>query len=340
MNSHQLGPISQFGVSRVTQVAMNGTRQAASGTRIVIPSGARNLLSSLTAVNASRNIVRLLAAAVLVWGASYAPNASAQAPGQSTFNTPEEAVKALVAAAKDENQSALQKLFGPEYNKLMSGDAVEDKKDLDDFSAALQDSAQLLQVDANKYTVTAGKDAWPTPIPVSLKDGKWFFDTKAGLEEVIDRRIGENELSAIETCRAYAVAQWEYYTQGDWDRDGVAQYAQHLISTSGKHDGLYWETTEGENPSPLGALVAAARAQGYEPSSAAPAPTAKPATPARAANSGSSAPAGKSFAATTKSSGAEDAPEMPRAPYHGYYFKILTRQGPHAPGGKFSYIIN
>ena len=348
MNSDRSSPISEVAEAGLTTIhdAIRDT---------VIPSGARygspsrllamNLLSSLTATNASRNnasrnIVRSFAIAVILCGAFYAPSASAQAPGQSTFNTPEEAVKALVSAAKDEDQAALQKLFGPEYNKLMSGDAVEDKKDMDDFAAAIQESAQLLQVDATKYTVTAGKDAWPTPIPVVLKDGKWFFDTTAGLEEVLDRRIGENELSAIETCRAYAVAQWEYYTQGDWDHDGLAEYAQHLISTPGKHDGLYWETGEGESPSPLGALVAAARAQGYEPSSAASAPAAKTATSARVANSASSAPAAKSFAATSKSSGAEDAPEMPRAPYHGYYFKILTRQGPHAPGGKFSYIIN
>ncbi len=262
----------------------------------------------------------VLIAVFVIGGSFYASPASAQSPGQSTFNTPEEAVKALVAAAKDEDHAAMEKLFGPEYNKLMSGDPVEDKKDMDDFSAAIQDSAQLLQVDAAKYTVTAGKDAWPTPIPLvqngTPKDGKWFYDTKAGLEEVLDRRIGENELSAIETCRAYAVAQWEYYTQGDWDHDGVAEYAQHLISTPGKHDGLYWETAEGETPSPLGALVAAARAQGYGPKQA----------PTATGGNGASA--------------AQEISELPRAPYHGYYFKILTKQGPHAPGGKFSYLIN
>jgi len=79
---------------------------------------------------------------------------------------------------------------------------------LDDFAAAVQESADLVQVDDNTYTVTVGKDAWPTPIPLSMKDGKWFFDTDAGLQQVLDRRIGENELAAIETCRAYALAQW------------------------------------------------------------------------------------------------------------------------------------
>lgn len=224
-------------------------------------------------------------------------------------------MKALVAGTKNEDRAALEKVFGSDYNKLLSGDAVEDKKDMDDFAAALQESTQLLQVDGAKYTLTAGKDNWPTPIPVVQKDGKWFFDTKAGLEEVLDRRIGENELSAIETCRAYAEGQWEYYTQGDWDHDGVAEYAHRLISTPGKHDGLYWETSEGETPSPLGALVAAAQAEGYGP---------KPATPDVAGKGGAAA----------------EPLELPRAPYHGYYFKILTRQGLHAPGGKFSYLIN
>jgi hypothetical protein len=258
----------------------------------------------------------VLTVGLLIGGNLYVSPASAQTPGQSSFNTPEEAVKGLVAAAKDEDHAALQKIYGADYNKLLSGDPVEDKKDMDDFSVAIQENAQLLQVDAKKYTVTAGKTEWPTPIPVVQKDGKWFFDTSAGVEEILNRRIGENELSAMETCRAYAFAQWEYYTQGDWDHDGVAEYAQRLISTPGKHNGLYWETSEGETPSPLGALVAAAQAQGYGPKLAAPGTAAK----------GGGADA--------------EAPELPRAPFHGYYFKILTRQGPSAPGGKFSYIIN
>jgi hypothetical protein len=142
-----------------------------------------------------------------------------------------------------------------------------------------------------------------------------MFDTKAGLEEVINRRVGENELSAIATCRAYAVAQWEYYTEGDWDHDSVAEYAQRLISTPGKHNGLFWETPEGENPSPLGKLIAAASAEGY---------VSEQKTPDAAGKGGSD----------------EELLTFDREPYHGYYFKILTRQGSHAPGGKYSYIIN
>ena len=288
-----------------------------------------------------RRTAPFLIAAFVFGGSFYASPVSAQAAGQATFNTPEEAVKALVAAAKVEDRATMEKLFGPEYHKLMSGDPVEDKKDMDDFAAALQDSAQLLQVDSTKYTVTAGKDAWPTPIPVVLKDNKWFFDTSAGIDEVLNRRVGENELAAIETCRAYAVAQWEYYTQGDWDHDSVAEYAQHLISTPGKHDGLYWETAEGDRPSPLGALIAAARSEGYAPKQDAPAGKGSAAKDTTTGTTpGTKGNAFKADAPAGTAGKGEEAPEMPRAPYHGYYFKILTKQGPHAPGGKFSYLIN
>jgi hypothetical protein len=257
----------------------------------------------------------VFAAALALAGATLPRVASAQTAGQSTFDTPEAATKALATAAKNEDRAALEKLFGADYNKLLSGDPVEDKKDLDDFAAGAQESTDLVQVDDNSYTVTVGKDAWPTPIPLNMKDGKWFFDTAAGLQQVLDRRIGENEFATIETCRAYALAQWDYYMQGDWDHDGVAEYAQRLISTPGKHDGLYWETTEDGTPSPLGALVAQAQAEGYGP---------KPAVPGAAGKGGSDL----------------ETPAIPRAPYHGYYFKILTAQGPHAPGGKYSYLIN
>jgi hypothetical protein len=244
------------------------------------------------------------------------PNTYAQTPTQSTFSSPDDALQALVSAAKDKDRAALGKVFGPDYDKLLTGDEVEDSKDLDAFSSAASESAQLQKVNDSKFVVTVGQDNWPTPIPIVQKDGKWLFDTKAGLEEALNRKIGENELSAIATCRAYAVAQWEYYTEGDWDRDGVAEYAQRLYSTPGKHDGLYWETSEDDKPSPLGKLVAAARAEGYGP---------KAETPDAAGKGG----------AQEKEAVSEE-----RAPYHGYYFKILTRQGSAAPGGRYGYVIN
>ncbi len=275
----------------------------------------------------------LLASLLLTGGTFFVSAASAQTPGQSTFNTPEEAVKALVAATKDENRTALEKIFGSDYKQLLSGDPVEDKKDLDNFSAAVQESAQLQQVDATKYTMTAGHFEWPAPIPVVQKDGKWFFDTASGVEAIQDRRIGENELSAIETCRAYAMAQWEYFTEGDWDHDGVREYAKRIISTPGNHDGLFWETDGDENKSPLGTSIAAAQARA-EAKGVPPGPAPRPA-PAQGAASPTAAPAG--------AKGATEELEnisLPQTPYYGYFFKILTAQGPNAPGGKYSYIIN
>jgi Protein of unknown function (DUF2950) len=240
----------------------------------------------------------------------------AQAAAQEVFSSPQEAMSALVQAVEEKDQSALAKIFGPDYDQLRSGDPVEDNKDLNAFAAGLEQNAQLRKDSDAKYTVLAGKENWPTPIPIVNRGEDWVFDTKAGLEEILNRRIGENELSAITTCRAYVVAQWEYYTGDDGDHDGIAEYAQRFISTPGEHDGLYWETSGDEKPSPLGQLVAEARAEGYGPQ-------------------------GQGAAGQSKTQPAESsASARPRHPYHGYYFKILTRQGPSAPGGKFSYIIN
>jgi hypothetical protein len=234
------------------------------------------------------------------------PKTQTQAVKQETFSTPEETVQALIKAATSKDHAAFMKVFGPDSDQLLSGDPVEDNKDLEDFSTALQESSKLQKDNDTTYTLVVGKNNWSTPIPIVKRDGRWLFDTKAGLDEVLNRRIGENELSAIETCRAFVVAQWEYFTEGDWDEDAVAAYAQKFVSSPGRHDGLYWEISPDERPSPLGPLVAAARAEGYGPKE------------------------------QTQGAGSK----RERHPYHGYYFKILTRQGPHAPGGKYDYIIN
>jgi hypothetical protein len=240
--------------------------------------------------------------------------AQKEAPKQALFSTPEDAVNALVSAAEAKDQAAMTAIFGPEREKLLSGDPVEDRNALERFAGNLRKSSQLEKAGDTKFTLLVGDDKFPFPIPIIQQAGQWRFNTAAGLEEILNRRIGRNELSAIMTCRACVVAQWEYFTQPlDTSQDGLAVYAQRFISTPGKRDGLYWDTPEGAPPSPLGSLIAEARAEGY------------PAGRARsteAAAKGSAAPAPK------------------RSPYHGYYFKILTRQGPHAPGGKYSYIIN
>jgi len=236
--------------------------------------------------------------------------AAIPAPAQERlFATPEEARDALVAAVKAKDQAALTAIFGPEREKLMSGDAVEDNNALEHFGAELEKAATLEKVDENKYTLKAGDEHWPMPIPIVKQDNQWRFDTAAGEEEILNRRIGRNELSTIGSCRAYALAQWEYFSEApDICRDGLAVYAQKFISTPGKKDGLYWATTTDQEPSPLGSSIAEARAEGY---------------------------------GVGKSASVISAIAKPkRLPYHGYYYKILTRQGPHAPGGKFSYLIN
>ncbi|MGB9429985.1 MAG: DUF2950 domain-containing protein [Gammaproteobacteria bacterium] len=225
---------------------------------------------------------------------------------QQTFSSPELAMQALVQATQTKNHQAIDRIFGPAADKLLSGDPVADDKHLTDFATGLHESARL-QKNGNQYILLVGKNQWPFPVPIVQQGGNWRFDTQAGLEEILNRRIGENELSAIMTCRAYVVAQWQYFTDGDWGHDGVAAYAPKFISSPGQHDGLYWETTAGEPSSPLGTLVAAARAEGYGPQN----------RPAQATGS-----------------------KAPHAPYHGYYFRILTRQGLHAPGGKYDYTIN
>lgn len=231
---------------------------------------------------------------------------------QTTFSSPEEARQALVDAAKARDVDRLATIFGAGYHKLLSGDEIEDKQELEHFAVALDRSATLEKKDGSKFILAIGEDNWPFPIPIVRRSESWSFDTAAGMEELLNRRIGENELSAISTCRAYVLAQWEYFTEGDHDNDGVAEYAQHLLSAPGQKDGLYWDTVEGEQPSPLGALVADARIEGYR--------MVKGTKPAAAVN-----------VATAGGRG---------MPYHGYFFRILKRQGSHAPGGKYDYVIN
>ena len=189
---------------------------------------------------------------------------------------------------------------GPLDRHRAPGDVVEAAEERELFVHRLKEKVNLVSESDTKEALQLGADGWPFPIPLVKQGGQWFFDTEAGKEEILNRRIGANELGAIHVCRAYVQAQREYASE---DRgDGILEYAQHLRSTPGKHNGLFWPAKPGEELSPLGPLVAAARVEGYH----------------RAA----------------KMLNDE------QAPYHGYYFKILTRQGKHAAGGKYDYIIN
>lgn len=160
----------------------------------------------------------------------------------------------------------------------------------------------LVRVSDTRVILEVGDDLWPFPVPIVKKDGGWFFDTDAGKDELLSRRVGKNELGTLSAMRACVDAQREYASD-DRDGDGVLEYAQRLVSSAGKQDGLYWPRAFDSDESPLGPLMAFAQAEGYSPE-------------------------------------LREVKEVERGPYHGYYFKILTRQGKHAPGGTYGYIIN
>ncbi len=223
------------------------------------------------------------------------------APTQKLFSTPEDALKGLVEAVKIHDKAALDQIFGPSSKDLLSGDAVQDAAESEEFSRHVAEKTSLVKENDSKVIISIGNENWPFPIPLVKTDGQWHFDTEAGREEILNRRIGEDELTAILVCRTYVKAQREYVLQ-DWDGDGILAYAQKLRSDPGKKNGLFWRHEPGEPASPLGELVAQARMAGY-----------------------------KKEKSLFK--------EQP-IPFHGYYFKTLTRQGKNAPGGKYNYIIN
>jgi DUF2950 family protein len=217
---------------------------------------------------------------------------------QRSFASPEEATTALVNAIKAGDQKALLDILGPEARSLVySGDKVADRNAMQRF-AAQYERAHRLEAGGGKVILYVGQDDYPLPIPVVPDGTVWRFDSRAGKEEILNRRIGRNELDTVQVCLAYVDAQREYYSE-DRNADGVREYAQRFASSPGKHDGLFWETKPGEKPSPIGPLVVQARAEGYR-------------------------------------RGQRGSP----APYHGYYYRILTAQGPAAQDGAYSYLAH
>ncbi len=183
---------------------------------------------------------------------------------QKTFASPEDAVKALIDAAKAGNQEELMAIFGPSAREVLSsGDPVVDKQTREQFVSAYDDKHGLVPDSDGKVTLQIGKEDWPFPIPIVKKNQQWVFDTKKGKEELINRRIGRNELNTIQTCLAYVDAQREYAGK-DRDGDGLFEYAQKFVSTPGAKDGLYWEAKPGEEESPFGDLFARATREGYK----------------------------------------------------------------------------
>ena len=220
--------------------------------------------------------------------------------GQEAFASPEAAVVALIMAIRDDQTEDIVKILGPDSRNLVySGDEVADDEARDRFAAAYVKAHKIQQDGHDKAVLILGTKGWPFPIPL-VKQGKaWRFDTQAGEEEILDRRIGRNELNAIQVSRAVVDAQRDYAARVHAS-NGIVEYAQHFISSLGKHDGLYWPTKPDQVQSPIGPLLANARAGGY---------------------------------------GEKNQPGK-REPYHGYYYRIIKKQGKDAPGGAFDYLVN
>jgi len=243
-------------------------------------------------------VLRLLAVSVVVAIFVLAGITADAAVKQKGYSSAEEAVKALAAALKSNNDKELLSILGPDVKALISsGDPVDDKQRRENF-VALYDKKNSLAEQGQKKVLIIGEKDWPFPIPLVKKGDQWFFDTKAGKEELLNRKIGENELSTIQTMLAIVDAEREYVLK-DRDNDALLEYASKFWSDPGKKNGLYWETKEGEEPSPLGELVEKAATEGY---------------------------------AHRKS---KDKP----IPYHGYYYRILKAQGKNAPDGAYDYVV-
>ena len=236
-------------------------------------------------------ILAILVGVLATWGVAEA----ATTETQRHFETPEAAVDALLTAIKNDDDSALRGLFGPEYaDRLISKDKVAARQDRERLYQEAQKSLTLKKETSDRVIVIIGPDAWPFPIPLVRSGDDWRFYTAEGFEEIVNRRVGRDELNAIQVCRAYLAAQRQYASKIR-DATGVRKFAQRLVSTPGKQDGLYWDpaVANGEE-SPFGPLVA-------------------------------------EFLKSGRKRG---------DPYYGYYFRVLTRQGSHVPGGKYNYVIN
>jgi hypothetical protein len=260
-------------------------------------------LTQLAARYASLTGVALTAAfALFVSSQAVAADAparksAAMADAAKAYGNPEELFQALVDAAKADNTKALAAMLGPSGKALISsGDEVADRKGRAHFAELYAQKHSVTMDGDAKATLVVGNEDWPLPIPAVKATKGWMLDTKAGAREILARRIGRNELSAIEVVRAIVDAEHDYASE-DHGVAGLPDYARKIISTPGKKDGLYWPTKEGEPASPLGDLVAQASSEGYGAKKGAP------------------------------------------KPYHGYFYRILTKQGKDAKGGAMSYIV-
>jgi hypothetical protein len=245
-----------------------------------------------------RNGFRTTTAALAFVAIALSSSPAAESAGKH-YPSPEEASKALAAALEAHDRAALLAILGADSADLIdSGDEVADRNASDRFVKRYAESNRIVKEGDARAVLDVGKDNWPFPIPMVKEEAGWRFDAEAGEEEILNRRIGRNELSAVQVCLAMADAQREYYLRNP-DEANLLHYASRILSSEGKRDGLYWPTAEGEDPSPLGPLVAEAHAEGY--------------------------------------AHGKEQTDGPR-PYHGYLYRILTSQGPDAPGGAYDYM--
>ena len=234
--------------------------------------------------------------AVLVGVLATAWSAQAAAPdAQMRFGTAEAAVEVLLTAFKNSDDETLRALFGAEYaDRLLSKDKVAAREDRTRLYEAAQQKMMLRKDTADRAILLVGPDAWPFPIPLVRSGADWRFFTAEGIDEIVNRRIGANELDTIAACRFYISGQRQYASKIR-DKSGVRKFAQRLVSTAGAQDGLYWDP---------------------------------------AVANGEESPFGPHIAEFLKSG------RKIGEPYRGYYYRILTRQGAHVPGGRYSYVIN
>jgi hypothetical protein len=211
----------------------------------------------------SVNLLKFAGIVVLVTGC-LAGRSLAQQPGQKTFSSPEDASNAMFKAAQSNDEKAMLEILGPDEKQVVSsGDDTEDSNGRATFVQKYQEMHRLVKEPDGSTTLYIGAENWPTPIPLVNKDNLWYFDTDAAKQEILFRRIGRNEMSAIRVNQELAAAQKEYFGQHK-------EYAQKIFSDEGQHDGLYWKTADGEPASPIGPLVASAVAEGYSKGQAGP----------------------------------------------------------------------
>jgi hypothetical protein len=192
---------------------------------------------------------------LLVLFAHLPVQAAVRGPQQKTFPSPGEAVKAMIAAVKAHDVKTMRAVLGPGSKGVVSsGDEAADRADREQFIKAYEEQHRIELVSDTRALLRVGNKDWPMPIPIVKRRGSWRFDTKEAKEEILNRRIGRNELNVMQVCLAYVDAQHEYALQ-DRDGDGVLEYAQKFESDPSRKNGLYWEITEGEQPSPCGPLI-------------------------------------------------------------------------------------